>query len=348
MARRPSKSESVFVRHELRPRFLFLLQPEFPMNAFILATETLRIANQNSGRRLFEWLLASETGQPVRASNGMWIDVGHAIATLPRADFVLLFEGNLPTQRNSQRLLAALRNARRHGAFLIAIDTAAFALAQAGLTDEEGTVLHWEAARAFAERFPEIEIRNQIYRLGEGLGFAAGGVATLDLMLDIIAKLRGRALANEVANALVHSPRLAEAPQRTDDSQGSDKPSLSRRIVSLMERNLDFPLTPAEIARRLGLSARSLERRCRLHFSQTPMKLYLRIRLQAARNLLFYEELDVKEISDACGFSYPSVFTRAFTTQFGQTPRQFRASFRASQREPVRPEILRLSASGDR
>src|SRR5436305_6433329 len=185
------------LRREQVPQFVFLLQPEFPINAFVLAREPLRIANQNSGKRLFDWSFASETGQPVRASNGMWVDVEHKLGSLPRADFLLLFEGNLPTQRNSQRLVAALRAARRHGTFVIAIDTADFALAQPGLNDEQATVLHWEAARAFAERFPAIAISNQIYHIGEGLGFAAGGVATLDFMLDIIARLRGRALANE-------------------------------------------------------------------------------------------------------------------------------------------------------
>jgi len=313
------------------------------MNAFVLASETLRIANQNSGKRLFDWSLASETGQPVRASNGMWVEVEHRLGSLPRADFLLLFEGNLPTQRNSQRLLAALRTARRHGMFMIAIDTAAFAFAQAGLKDESAMVLHWEAARAFSERFPSVAMKHQIYHLGESVGFAAGGVATLDLMLDVVARLRGQALANEVADALVHSPRRAETSQRIDETSAAEEPSLPRRIVSLMEQNLDFPLEPRTLARRLKLSVRSLERYCKLHFNQSPMQLYLRIRLMAARNLLFYEEIDVKEVSDACGFSYPSVFTRAFKSQFGQTPRQFRSSFRAAQREPVRPEIVRLS-----
>ena len=42
-----------------RPRFAFMLQPEFPMNALIMATEALRIANQNSGQYLFEWIMIS-------------------------------------------------------------------------------------------------------------------------------------------------------------------------------------------------------------------------------------------------------------------------------------------------
>jgi AraC family carnitine catabolism transcriptional activator len=88
---------------------------------------------------------------------------------------------------------------------------------------------------------------------------------------------------------------------------------------------------------------RTLERYCLRHFSQTPTQLYLHVRLQAARNLLFYAEREIKDIALACGFSYPSAFTRAFAAQFGQSPRAFRQSFRDMQGEIVRPEILRMS-----
>ena len=95
------------------PRFTFILQPEFPLNALILASDALRIANQNSGHDLFEWLFVSETGEPVRASNGMWFDVDCALHDMSAAEVYLLFEGNLPTQRNSPTLLGSLRAAAR-------------------------------------------------------------------------------------------------------------------------------------------------------------------------------------------------------------------------------------------
>jgi AraC family carnitine catabolism transcriptional activator len=265
------------------------------MNAFILASEALRIANQNSGRALFEWSTVSERGQAVHASNGMWVDVDHDLASIPQVDYLLLFEGNLPTQR-----------------------------------------------------FPGHRLKNQLFLLTPGIGYTAGGVATLDLMLELIGRLAGQALADEVANALVHARRSAELPQRSDDPDQSNRPSLARRTVAIMEQNLDFPLTPSGLASHLGISVRSLERYCARHFSQSPMQLYLRIRLQAARNFLFYEELSAKDIANACGFSYPSVFTRAFKAQFGETPRQFRASFRARQAAVVRPEIQRLSGAKGR
>lgn len=333
---------------ERKPKFAFLLQPEFPMNAFILATEALRIANQNSGKDLFDWVLASESGQPVRASNGMRIEVASDLTSLPHCDYLILLEGNLPTQNNSPQLLSALRNAYRHGTTVIGVDTGAFALAAAGLTGERKLVIHWEAAPAYLEHFPDAQVEKQLYLIDRQLGFCAGGVGMLDLMLELIGRLRGAALAREVANALIHTPRDAAQPQRVEGVSPDAGPSLSHRLIALMERHLDFPLTPGLIARQLGISVRTLERHCAREFSQTPSQLYLLVRLQAARNLLFYEEGDIKDIAVACGFSYPSVFTRAFKAQFGQSPREFRKSFRNVQGRLVRPEIARLSAANKR
>jgi AraC family carnitine catabolism transcriptional activator len=325
------------------PAFNFILQPEFPMNALILASEALRIANQNRGRDLFRWRFVSETGQPVRASNGMWMSTDSNLKSMPPAAYYLVFEGNLPTQRNSAALLAALRSAIRYGATVGAIDTGAFALAQAGLVGERNAVLHWEAAPTFQERFPKAGIRDQIYLIDGQRVFSAGGIAALDLMLDLVARHYGQALANEVANALVHTPRAAATPQRLGAGKKPEAQALSDRIVALMESNLDFPLSLEAIAEELDVSARTVARECLRRFNETPMRLYLRIRLQAARNFLFYEEFSIKDVATACGFSYPSVFSRAFRQQFDLTPRAFRTEFRNQQAQAYRPEIRRIT-----
>ena len=261
---------------------------------------------------------------------------------MPAAEFYLVFEGNLPVQRNSPRLLNHLRTAARFGAAVGAIDTGAFALAQAGLIDGHPVVLHWEAVPTFKERFPEVSVRPQIYLIDGQRITCAGGVATLDMMLDLIARLKSPTLANEVANALVYVARPPGSYQRQDDWQKPTRPTLADRIVTLMERNLDFPLSLEELGAQLSVSSKSALRECRRRFDETPMRLYLRIRLQAARNMLFYEEFGIKEVATACGFSYPSVFSRAFHAQFGTTPRDFRAAVRRQQNQAYRPEMRRL------
>src|SRR5262245_18945265 len=121
-------------RKERIPEFIFLLQPEFPLNALILAGEALRIANQNSGLRRVRWRYGSESGGPVRASNGMWMSVDGRFDARgmkdPASTYYLVLEGNLPTQRNSRALLGSLRALARFGVNLGAVDTGAFALAQ--------------------------------------------------------------------------------------------------------------------------------------------------------------------------------------------------------------------------
>jgi transcriptional regulator GlxA family with amidase domain len=325
------------------PSFNFILQPEFPLNALVLASEALRIANQNSGRELFRWRLVSEDGEPVRASSGLWMSIDDSFATMGEADFYLVFEGNLPTQRNSSKLLGQLRAAARFGAVVGGVDTGAFALAQAGLADGHDLVLHWEAVPTFRERFPTVGIRSQIFSFDRQRLSCAGGIACLDMMLDLIARLYSPTLAGEVANALVYSPRVAETPQRNDEAKDRRKSPLADRIMSLMERNLDFPLSLDEMAAQLEISAKTVTRECRRRFEESPMRLYLRIRLQASRNMLFYEEFDIKQVATACGFSYPSVFSRAFKAQFGLTPRGFRAELRQQQNQSYRPEVRRLS-----
>jgi len=332
------------------PRFNFILQPEFPLNALILASDALRIANQNTGQELFRWSFVSESGEPVRASNGMWFGADCSLEAMPPAEVYLVFEGNLPTQRNSPRFLNYLRAVARFGAVVGGVDTGAFALAQAGLTgtgDHSELVLHWEAVPTFQERFPQAKLREQIYLIHDNRVHCAGGVATLDMILDLVARFDGEALANEVANALVHARRAPTAGQRSDEPPVSGQYPLARRIVSRMERHLDFPLGLAELAQEIGVSQRTLSRECQRFFGEPPMRLYLHIRLQAARNFLFYEEFSIKDVALACGFSYPAVFSRVFRTQFGKTPREFRTEFRKNQSLAVRPEMRRLiSTSG--
>lgn len=88
----------------------------------------------------------------------------------------------------------------RQRAHVGGVDTGAFALARAGLIADDEAVLHWEAAPAFRERFPAGSTRDQLYRIDGRILHCAGGVSTLDLMLELITRRYGSVLATEVAN----------------------------------------------------------------------------------------------------------------------------------------------------
>src|SRR5581483_4485798 len=110
-------------------RIGFLLMPEFPVYAFVLAIEALRVANQNAGERLFSSHLLTSDGRPVAAGNGMTVVPDLAIADAPFLPTVIVFAGNHPEKHIKRALLAWLRRLDRHGALIGAVDTGQFALA---------------------------------------------------------------------------------------------------------------------------------------------------------------------------------------------------------------------------
>ena len=127
------------------------------------------------------------------------------------------------------------------------------------------------------------------------------------MMLHLIASRHGRALAEVVANGLV-SGRIrhdSESQRATaDDTLGVVNQRLAG-IVHAMEAHLETPLTTEALALRAGVSVRQIERLMRETLGETPSRYYLKLRLQAARNHLFYGDMPIQEISRACGFSSP-------------------------------------------
>ncbi len=325
---------------KLPRHFVIAVEPEFSFNSYILLTEVLRIANQNTGRNLVAWQTVAADRNPVRATNGMWIDIDTPFSDVEDADVVIVVGGNLPTQTLHPKLLDPLRRMARHGKLVGATNAGTFALARAGLLDGYEFTTHWETRSTFSEHFPELVPSSAIYVHDRDRFTCAGGTSTIDAALDILSDYFGPELSAEIANGVVHHIRPASTPQLNRDRKPNPA-SLSRRIVQLMEANIESPLSTDELAQRLDINRRTLERKCFKGLGQTPSKLYLKIRLQAARNLLFYDDLPVGEVALICGFTYPSVFSRAFKKQFSISPQKFRANFRMQQGKSMRPELSR-------
>lgn len=322
-------------------RYGFLLLPEFPIYALIPAIEALRLANQNRGRRLYSWHLFSVDGKPVKAGNGMALPVEAAVADVPWFPTVFVFGGNHPTQHLSKRLLNWLRRLARHGAVLGAVDTGVFALAEAGLLDGYRVTSHWEVMSTFRDKYPDILVTEQLYVIDRDRITCAGGVATLDLMAHLIARRHGHGLAQIVANGFVAQRIRRDAePQRLSAQHisGDDRAPFTR-ILHAMEDNLETPLTARQLANRAGISVRALGRILRDRVGESPMRYYLKVRLQAARNALFYSDIPIQDVAASCGFSCPEVFSRSFRSHFGLSPRDFRQQFTREQLRRFRPEL---------
>ncbi|NLP62709.1 GlxA family transcriptional regulator [Paraburkholderia sacchari] len=305
----------------------FLLLPGFSALGFMSAIEPLRVANRFR-ENLYRWHILSVDGAPVAASNGISLNAEAAFADADDVQTVFVVAGFEPLACYSRALGDWLKRLDRANVTLGGIDTGAFILAEAGLLRPTDSVtLHWEALSAFRERYPSVEASGDLFEIGEGRITCAGGTASIDMMLDLIALSHGAALASAISEQFV----LSRIRQRSDHQRmeiaaryGVHNPRLIQ-VIGVMEQNMEEPLAPADLAQAIGVTRRQLERLFCSLLKDTPTHFYLQLRLDRARELLRQTDMSITAICVACGFESPSHFSRTYRARFGMSPRRDRS-----------------------
>ncbi len=323
LARRGSTSTPI--------RIAFVLAPQFPMLAFAAALDPLRVANRLSERPLFEWLLASVDGRPVMASNGIPVEVQATLDALHDIDLVVVCVGLEPLQFGRQhKIHHQLRRLAHHGAVIGAISCGTFVLAEAGLLNGRRATVHWEYDELFRKRYPSLQTSHELFIFDRDVFTCCGGTAALDMMLHLVRETFGKQLAQDVAEQFIY-PRIRdeEEAQRAaiQNRYAVASPRLAQ-IIEMMESTLDEPVPLCEIAIKVGISTRQIERLFKEQMDIGPSMFYLKRRLERARTLLRQTLLPIREVAVECGFGSTAHFSNAYKKSFGLPPTQERTNAR--------------------
>ena len=234
-------------------------------------------------------------------------------------------------QAITRPVLTWLRREARRGMAIGAVCTGAQVIAEAGLLDGRRCTIHWENRDSFEEDFPEIELTPNVYVIDRDRYTAAGGTASTDLMLKLIAQRHGAELANLVADQMIHtSIRSDKDEQRLSIPTriGVRHPKLAT-VIHRMEEHIEEPVSPMVLARDVGMSTRQLERLFRRYLNRSPKRYYMELRLGKARNLLMQTDMSVINVALACGFASPSHFSKCYRALYKTTPYRERGTSEA-------------------
>jgi AraC family carnitine catabolism transcriptional activator len=323
------------------PRLVgLLLLPEFSQLSLAAVTEPLFVANWLSGRTLYRWRTLSLDGRPARSSAGQRLPVDAGIAEESRFDMLLVLASfDVKRQTRDQTLKSWLRRVARHGATIGSIETASEVVAAAGLLDDLPVAVHWDNLQGFAESHPRCKAVSQLYTATGDRLTCAGQTATLDMVLDWIARDQDAALAAEIsAHLMLPAWRRGSEPQPVPGAPaGSGVDPTLAQVLAIMEQNLEEPLPCTEIARRAGLSMRRMQRLFAEAIGTSPVRHYQFIRLTRAQALLQQTDLSVTEIAVSAGFGSLEHFCRVYRRQFGCRPRDDR-------RQSVSAPVLRRAS----
>ncbi len=305
------------VRH-----FAFLLLDRFSMLCLASAMDPLRAANRMAGQEHYRWSTVSIDGQPARSSNGLALEADASIDDLPSCDILFVCAGAKPSGPRHNHMLARLRERSRRGGAVGGLSLGSHVLAQAGLLQGYACTIHWENRTSFQEEFPQVNCTGNVFEIDRNRYTSAGGTTAIDLMLNIIQQDFGPALAQDVANQF-HHDRIRTAADRQRVGPERDLAGKSERLrhaVDLMGQHLEEPLAALEVARRVGLSLRQVERLFLKHLSMTPGRYYMALRLERAREMLRHTGAPILEVALSTGFTSHSYFAQSYRRHFGLSP----------------------------
>jgi PAS domain S-box-containing protein len=100
-------------------------------------------------------------------------------------------------------------------------------------------------------------------------------------------------------------------------------------IIETIMNDFAQPLSVVDLAARAKLSVSQFERQFKRRFATTPLKYIMKVRIDAACQMLASTESTIAEVARGTGFYDQSHFTHQFVRSKGMTPRTWRERFRA-------------------
>lgn len=323
MKREPA---SVFQSERSPLKISVLIFPGSSIMCVASTVDPLRAANRVAGEALFDWKIVSADGEAPVTTAGLPVAVSGRLDASEGTDVLVVVGGFGSREQGSAATLAAIRKVARSARAVGGVEAGTWFLGRAGLLDGRSATTHWEDLEDFAAAFPEADVRPDRYIIDDPVFTTGGASPTFDLMLHLIRTRLGMAVALDVASVFIYDQSRAATDAQPLVSLGrldGYDPRLAQAI-RVMEAHVDKPLTVAAIARRIGVTSRTLEKIFAGAIGETPGAYSLRLRLNAARRLVLDTAVPMADIAARTGFSSAAAFSRAFSKIFGQAPVRLR------------------------
>lgn len=324
-----------------RIRFGIVLLPNFTLTAFSGFVDMLRLSadeGDHSKPVRCAWSVVGKTRSPVRASCGIQITPWETFDEAEPFDYVVVVGGLLHSAPQAdEETLEFVRKAARGNTTIVGICTGVFALMRAGVLEHHRICVSWFHYWDFIERFPSCDesklVADRLFVIDRRRITCSGGRASIDVAAAILLRHLDHATVQKALRILlVGEMQKGNAPQpHPPGLEPATHPKVKRAIL-LMEQHVGRALPLEELACKLDLSPRQLERLFKAQTGKSPQTFAKHMRLRTAAWLLTSSDRTVADIATSCGFSDASHLGREFRKQFGMPPVAFREQRAAAER----------------
>lgn len=324
-----------------------LLYPHALATSVTLPMEILQAASQMASVRTrsgpqVRMLLAAPQSGPMTLANGLTLQPDTSYGELPALDLLLLpaiWRNPLPTINAMRGWFPLLQQLAAAGTRICSVGTGSCLLAEAGLLEGQPATTHWNYFDQFARRYPGVQLKTRHLVTQSGNIYCVGSVNSIaDLMVHITEEWFGSRIARAVENQF--SPEIrrsfrAAAYQDVADSSHHDETVIEAQ--QWLQDHLGQAVTMAQLARRLKLTPRTLNRRFRQATGLSPQAYLQGVRINHAKELLRHSNLGIAEIAWRLGLQDASYFSQLFRRHCGVSPLRYREAVRGKLFDPAPP-----------
>ena len=176
-----------------------------------------------------------------------------------------------------------------------------------------------------------------------GIGVAVGVGAILCILGSLIWFRKRQSKTNELLNTVMTElnearrspapapepePEPEQAPEPEENVEyltQEDKTFLKKLILSVTQMMDHQAVTVTQIADKMCMSPKTLNRRVKYLTGEGAKRYMMRIQLEQARIMLLQDlDIPIVEVGNCCGFDDHSSFTRTFTQNVGMSPSDYR------------------------
>lgn len=215
------------------------------------------------------------------------------------------------------------------GAEVASLCVGAFFLAETGLLNGKQCATHWMHANEFRKQFPEVELVDQkIMTEDDGIYTSGGAYAFLNLIMHLIEKYAGRELAILASKAFsIDIDRDSQSAFIIFEGQKDHEDTEIIEAQEFIENNYENTIRVDELADKMAMSRRTLERRFKKATSNTVTEYVQRVKVEAAKKSLETTRKNINEVMYDVGYSDSKSFRNLFRRITGLTPLEYRDKY---------------------
>lgn len=306
-----------------------------PIDAFQIANAHIK-ARKGQDLAPFTWQTVSMEAGPVETSGGFNLSADVTIDNAEHFDFIyipaFLYKGSKELDSMLQKmapLIDWLRRCWKGKAILGSNCTGTFILAQTGLLNGRKATTTWWLEQAFRARFGEVNLQLKSMVTEQDRLICSGAMtANMNMALHIIEKQVSSELAVQCAKTmLIDTSDNIQSPYHNLLTRDSSQDPVVAKTQYWLHSHLHVNIDQVRLAKKMGVSQRTLIRRFKSELNVTPITYLQNARIETAKKILENTSTPLHQVVEQVGYNDLSSFSKLFKKRVGLTPMGYRQRF---------------------